>query len=125
MEATNISKAHRRTNFCCGLQEVGAFSVYRGHGTDLTPQALGTLRAEMETYPASFCTTVLEYRTAQYDDNDPDNPYYEMVPAADAQGEMNRLLPQIGFIPVRKFIGNEGNIVQLWMYVRRSSEVEE
>lgn len=123
MEANNVGISYRRTNFCCGLQEAGAFHINGNNGTDLTPLAVAKLRQDLDNYPATYCTIVLEYRTTRWDENN--NPYDEMLPATDSQGEMARLLPQLGFTPVDKFIGNEGNVVQLWVYIRASSKVEE
>lgn len=115
------------SRYCCGLQEMGGFNTTYVSAHVMTKEEKDQFMVSLSNRPVTHCTTVLEYKegSGYYDEDDHYHEGYDTLePAQDDQGTMNILLPQLGFIPVVKFKGSEGNTVQMWVYVRPDNQLE-
>lgn len=118
-----VSMNVRGSSYCCGLQELGSFHTQYAPGHVLTPEEKKQFEIYIRERPATFCTTVKAYRERSYNEETDEYEAGDLIDPEDSQGTLNQLLPQLGFKPVGEFEGNEGNTVQLWLYVRDDKRI--
>jgi hypothetical protein len=98
---------------CCGAQIISNFMTAYYDALAQTPdpdnvpkQVLKAYRAQLATYPM---TTAITQGRARFG----------------GQYVANKVLPQIGFVPVQEFRGNGGAVLTLWAYVRPGKRIKE